>query len=459
MTLIIPGVEVKVVKEVLAPQLAPSGVLGLVGVTEPGATGVKRAASWRAFIEAAGGAGSFAIPEAAPALANGVFELVVCPVDGATAATVKILADSGEAFTLQARAGGPWANGVTVDVAVRTVDLGDNKTRTLFDLTLARPGTDYQEVHRNLSIDANDARNVQTVLAAQSQLVKLVDAPKKAPKASAAGAPYALAGGTDAALDKYTQALALLENEPDVDMVLVSVQDQEPVRLGRIYSEVIAHCDRMSARSLGRIGLGQVPGLSADTIKTNSEKLTATLVSDRFVLVAPAGVVGAVAGTLGSLDYFQSPTFKRLAAIPEPSPALGVEPQQELLKRNVVPVVSQRGRGIIVVRGLTTDGDQISVRRVADHAVRGIKVIGELFIGRLNNDEGRGALKQKLVEFLVQMQKEGAIVPSTDGTDPAFKVNVYSSQDDFAKGIVRIDLAVRPVRAIDFIYATVLVQT
>ena len=57
-----------------------------------------------------------------------------------------------------------------------------------------------------------------------------------------------------------------------------------------------------------------------------------------------------------------------------------------------------------------------------DHAVRGVKTIGELFIGRLNNEEGRGALKQKLVEFLVQMQKEGAIVPSTDGTDPAFKV-------------------------------------
>jgi len=171
-----------------------------------------------------------------------------------------------------------------------------------------------------------------------------------------------------------------------------------------------------------------------------------------------AGVVGAVAGMTGSLDYFQSPTFKRLSGLGEPSPALGVESQQELLRKNVVPVVAQRGRGVIVLRGLTTDNDQISVRRVADHAVRGVKTIGELFIGRLNNEEGRGALKQKLVEFLVQMQKEGAIVPSTDGTDPAFKVSVYSSQQDFAQGIVRVDLAVRPVRAIDYIYATVLVQ-
>jgi len=49
-------------------------------------------------------------------------------------------------------------------------------------------------------------------------------------------------------------------------------------------------------------------------------------------------------------------------------------------------------------------------------------------------------------------------VPSTDGSDPAFKVNVYSSQADFALGIVRVDIAVRPVRAIDYIYATIQIQ-
>jgi hypothetical protein len=160
---------------------------------------------------------------------------------------------------------------------------------------------------------------------------------------------------------------------------------------------------------------------------------------------------------VGSLDYFQSPTFKRLA-IGGVDPAIGVESQQALLTLNTVPIIAQRGRGVIVLRGLTSDGDQISVRRVADRAVRGVKTIGELFIGRLNNELGRGALKQNLVAFLVQMERDGAIVPSTDGKDPAYKVNVYSSQTDFAQGIVRVDMAVRPVRAIDYIYATVLVQ-
>jgi hypothetical protein len=35
---------------------------------------------------------------------------------------------------------------------------------------------------------------------------------------------------------------------------------------------------------------------------------------------------------------------------------------------------------------------------------------------------------------------------------------VYSTEADFANGIVRVDLAVRPVRAIDYIYATILVK-
>ena len=34
MTLILPGVEIQVVKEIVAGQLNPSGILGLIGITE-----------------------------------------------------------------------------------------------------------------------------------------------------------------------------------------------------------------------------------------------------------------------------------------------------------------------------------------------------------------------------------------------------------------------------------------
>jgi phage tail sheath protein FI len=116
------------------------------------------------------------------------------------------------------------------------------------------------------------------------------------------------------------------------------------------------------------------------------------------------------------------------------------------------------GRGVIVLRGIDTTGDQISVTRVADIAIRETKNISENFIGSLNTEEARVSLKQQIVATFTRMEREGALVPSTDGKDPAFLVDVYSTQLDFAQGIVRIDIAIRPVRAIDYIYATIRVK-
>ena len=468
MTLIIPGVEVKVVKDLLAPQVAPSGVLGIVGLTERmPPDGVGRAASWNSLAEAFGEASAYSLAEAPPALANGVFELVVSAVDpaNATAASVDLLGEDGKAVALSlvARAPGPWANGLALTVARRQIPAtkadGSPDTAWVFDLGVQRPGSGDAEVHRNLSLDPKNVRYVVDVLAKQSALVRVkTGATLALPFPLASGDAYLLAGGKDAGRADYQAALARLADDSDVDMVLLSVQDtSNTTRLAQMYADLVGHCELMSARSQGRIAFAGIPGATVADIVKNAGTLANNLVSDRLVLVAPYSAVGAVAGMVGSLDYFQSPTFKTVA-LGTVAPAIGVEAQQLLLQLNTVPVVPQRGRGIIVLRGLTSDGDQISVRRVADHAVRAVRSIGELFIGKLNNELGRGALKQHLTAALVQMEKDGALVPSTDGKDPAFKLDVFSSQDDFAKGIVRVDMAVRPVRAIDYVYARVLVQ-
>jgi hypothetical protein len=264
----------------------------------------------------------------------------------------------------------------------------------------------------------------------------------------------AFAGGADADASAYSAALLRLRDEPDVDMVLAALQDfSDQDKVVKVYGEVIGHCNVMSADCKGRLGLGQAPpsATARDTVE-----LAKTLMSDRFVLVSPPGTVGAVAGMIGSLAYYESPTFKRVAGLGRQM--VGLDDQNTLVGGGVVTVSTEPSKGVVVLRGLTTDGDQINVRRVADHAVRGVKMLGDLFIGSLNTETGRNALRQKLSEFLLQMEKEGALVPSTDGSDPAFKVNVYSSQADFALGIVRVDIAVRPVRAIDYIYATIQIQ-
>ncbi len=549
MARIIPGVQVTVIKEVVPPQLAPSGVLGLVGLVAPPRAGVTRKAvervgSWGRFRELYGSATALAMPEAQQALQNGVYELVVVEVDDstATAAEAEFAYDGATWLKFMARTPGTAANEIDVVLAPQTFQ----GTVTGYELRLRR-GSEDVEIHRNLSpfpgaerwfgrvltavdsiIEAANpvwtvtdyagvasvtltATNKNTVvkLGTGAEEVKILEIELLAGAkslqfittgttfqlirdpgvdqevlveitASSAELPQRiidavsalsdakvnitlpslqltveLVDGADAAVSAYVDALDQLVDVPDVDLVIASVQDLDSQRAAQIYGAVIAHCENMSADAKGRLGFGHVP--EANTLTQNLD-LVGSLISDRFTLFAPHGTLGAAVGRIGSLPYYHSPTFKTLAGLGKIDPALRVEAQRQYLTAKIVPVAELQGRGNVIVRGLTTDGDQINVRRVADRAVRGVKQIGELFIGKLNTEDGRNALKQKLNEFLLQMAAESAIVPSTDGSDPAFKLDVYSTQADFALGIVRVDMAIRPVRAIDYIYATVLVQ-
>jgi hypothetical protein len=194
-----------------------------------------------------------------------------------------------------------------------------------------------------------------------------------------------------------------------------------------------------------RIGLGSVTASETGAVGAIVDHAN-DVRSDHFVLSAPARSEAAVAGLLGRQDYFQSPTFKTIASL------------DALINENVAVVNERRRVGTIVVKGILTSGRQINVQRTANKAVRDVKAIADKYIGLLNNEGGRNALKQQITALLLQMERDGALVPSTDGKDPAFSVDVYSTQADFANGIVRVDIALRPVRAIDFVYATLLVK-
>jgi hypothetical protein len=227
------------------------------------------------------------------------------------------------------------------------------------------------------------------------------------------------------------------------------------------FSKVIAHCKVMSDNARNCIGIGST-GLRADgTARSADEAIsefTGLEKSSRFILVAPDGYTGAVAGLIGRLNYYESPTFKQLSGIAGLSKTYTISEQEKLLDAGILPLDLYASRGIIIVKGICLDRSPVNVTRVSDHAVRGIKNIADLFIGTLNTQSGRTALKGKITEFLTGMEREGSIVPSVDGKDPAFKLDVYSSQDDFSNGIVRVDMAVRPVRAMDYIYATIVIE-
>ncbi len=447
---ILPGVEVQVVKEIVPQQLHPSGVVGIIGTAEKGPilTPVP-VTSYREYQEKFGSDLSFSLTkEARICFMNGVFEVFATRIEAAGTANASAVlkdAEGEEALRLEARYVGESGNKLRYSVSAGAIEGS-------FSLQIT-DGTRF-EAFDNITMDRSSELYAVDVINRGSKLATAKDLGKRGKAASKAlmVGEGQFEGGVTSKPDpsSYEKALEMLEMEEDVDVVLVA-DCWDP----KVHAMVDAHCMNMSKDAKNRIGIGTVgPGESVQEIV----KRTSALASDRFVLVAPYGVAGAVAGLISRLNYYESPTFKALTGIAELERRYTPSELMELLKAGVLAIEARRGRGLIVEKAITTSKEQISVIRIADHAVRGTKNISENFIGTLNTAQGRGALKEKITEFMIQMERENAIVPSTDGKEPAFLVDVYSSQMDFAQGVVRVDIAVRPVRAMDYIYATITVQ-
>lgn len=452
MVRVIPGVEINVVKEIIPPAAYPSGVVALIGTAEKGPElSPVHLSSWREFVDNFGSNPEFTLSQDAKGcFQNGVFEVVATRImgRGGTYASVTIKdAEKADTVELAAKGIGQGGNDIKFSVEKGTAE---NTVRLLVS------DGEVFEVFDDVIMDPKSDRYLVSYVDANSSLITAKDLNSKTPLPKnnpVALRETSLKGGKNPGLpsiEGYEAALERLEAEPEVDIVLAcDVSDP------KIHALIEAHCNNMSREAQGRIGIGTV-GIDEDIKEII--KRTEVLSSDRFVIVAPYGVAGAVGGLISQLNYFESPTFKSISGIAELEKYYTPSQLRQLLNAGILPFRAQRGRGIHVVKGITTSKEQISVMRTTDHAVRVVKGIGDRFIGTLNNELGRTALKAKITDLMTRMEEEGALVPSTDLTEPAFMVDVYSSQLDFAQGIVRVDLAIRPVRAIDYIYATINVQ-
>jgi len=382
----------------------------------------------------------------------------------------------------------PAALDATFDPAASPVaiDVKDAASHALFQLLPAdgadphglrvvlTPGSDgrittevfqngLQERHTGLTTDPDDNGYLPFVLATQSRLIRsrgvstFADPAKALP---AAGTPKPFAGGVSPDKAAYLTAIDLLADDTRIDLVLVAVEPtMARTDVRNVHQSLVAHAVAMADAGAPRIAFGSV---TVDEQKTVADVRDHASVARnrRFVLVSPAGAEGALAGVVGRLSVQDAPTFKSVPLFDTPAARYRESELNVLLGPTVNACVVQdrRGRGVVCLKGIDTTGDQISVTRVADAAVRETKAIAENFVGTLNTDAARVALRGQIVATFTRMERAGALVPSTDGTDPAFVVDVYSTQQDFAQGIVRIDIAVRPVRAIDYVYATIRVK-
>jgi hypothetical protein len=343
--------------------------------------------------------------------------------------------------------------GVTVEV--------DSPSADDVTVTVFRDGAQQEEFTR-LTMNPDSANYLPAILLRDSSIIHVRQASSlaEADQLPAPISPTPLAGGTSPGSADYAAAIDLLGEDSRINLVLASV---EPTRtdsfVRTVHQSLVAHAVAQADDGSPRIAFGAVTAAEQpdlDRIRDHA----ATVRNRRFVLVSPTGASGAVAGAIARTNPEVSPTFKNIPLFGVPAATYRESELNRLLgpTHNALVVQQRTGRGVIALRGLDTTGDQISVTRVADACIREVKAISENFIGQLNTADARTALSQQIVATFTRMERAGALVPSTDGTDPAFLVDVYSTQLDFAQGIVRIDIAVRPVRAIDFIYATIRVK-
>ena len=382
-------------------------------------------------------------------------------LDAETPAMIKSAADK-DVFRVLA------AEGVeTKDLKVRV--LANTNTNNV-DIDVLQNGV--QEQFRDLTLDPDSDAYLPDVLLTQSRLIRIRPAKSLAAQdafPNATGSPQAFEGGTSPDLNAYRDAIEKLADDTRIDLVLACIEPpgkEELKNIGtyesrvhQIHQALLGHAVAMADAGAPRIAFGSVsPTEQGDLTKVRNH--AALVRNRRFVLVAPAGADGAVAGAVGRMNPQDSPTYKGLNLHGTKPARYSESTLNRLLGPtvNLLVVQDRAGRGVIVLKGIDTTGDQISVTRVADQAIRETKATAENFIGQLNSEEARIALKQQLIATFIRMERAGAIVPSTDGKDLAFVVDVYSTQQDFAQGIVRIEIAVRPVRSIDYVYATIRVK-
>ncbi|MDD1749648.1 MAG: phage tail sheath subtilisin-like domain-containing protein [Methanothrix sp.] len=260
-------------------------------------------------------------------------------------------------------------------------------------------------------------------------------------------------GNNGASGADYKAGLATLQNE-NAHIIVAAGQD------GSFGDELAAHCRVASTDEVKRDRIAIVGSGSVETVST----LTAhNLNSDRLIFTAPGIIVqdsaaappvdvelpgaytaAAVAGLLSSLSPHVSLTNKVLdvggLTTRFTSAELG-----ELIQSRILLLEARQG--IRVVRGITTSTNtawmQITTRRIVDYAKFGVRSAAEPYIGLLNNDRVRKALKGSINGFLAEMVNDEMLV--------SYELDVTATRDDEIRGVARVTMTLRPTFSIDFI--------
>ena len=224
-----------------------------------------------------------------------------------------------------------------------------------------------------------------------------------------------------------------------------------------ITNELKAHVEAASTDKLKRDRIAVVGSRPNPTL---AQLIGHTVASDRMIFVAPgikatdsasskevtlpgSYAAAVIAGLLSARDPHISLTNKSISVA-----ALETKFTPDKLEQLVTARVLalEERRGFRVVKGITTDNGafrQITTRRIVDFAKFGVRSAAEPYIGLLNNDRVRKALKASINGFLAGMVDDEMLI--------SYELDVTATRDEEIRGIARVTMTVRPTFSIDYI--------
>jgi hypothetical protein len=288
------------------------------------------------------------------------------------------------------------------------------------------------------------------------------------PGANAANRPVAITNvafgggnnGANATPANYAAGLEVLLNQ-NAHIIVAAGQADNVIGSQMLSHVTVASDDDHRRDRIGILG-SRAKAAAQDASAFIAAAGTPTVTGERIVYVIPgikaidsgatppvevtlpgAYTAAAIAGLLSSRDPHISPTNKAIAV-----GGLEVEFNAAQLKNLVTAgtLAIEKRRGFRVVKGITTDNGafrQITTRRIVDFAKFGVRSAAEPYIGLLNNDRVRKALKGSINGFLAGMVDDEMLV--------SYELDVTATRDEEIRGIARVTMTVRPTFSIDFV--------
>ncbi|HAJ61374.1 MAG TPA: phage tail sheath protein [Cyanobacteria bacterium UBA8543] len=216
-------------------------------------------------------------------------------------------------------------------------------------------------------------------------------------------------------------------------------------RIAVVGSKLNASVDDVKAHNLnnddGRI-IVVSPGIKfTDAAAKNAEgKL-----EPKDVILPAAYTAAAVAGLLSTREPHISLTNKTLS-VPGLEKKYNPAELEDLITAGVLAL--EERRGFRVVRAITTNFNvgafgPITTIRIVDYAKNGVRSAAEPYIGLLNNDRVRKALKGSINGFLARMVDDEMLT--------LYKLDVTATRDDEKQGIAKVIMTLQPTFSIEFI--------